>query len=111
MLVETQKSHARGGLSANQQALDTQAALLPYALAVFTITLPAYVWAGSHAPNAAWMTATTAISRIRASSFTECARAADRNVRARAIDTMACCAATQRDTGAAWKREIRRASA
>ncbi|MDP1598957.1 hybrid sensor histidine kinase/response regulator [Phenylobacterium sp.] len=64
MLVETQKSHARGGLSANQQALDTQAALLPYALAVFTITLPAYVWAGSHAPNAAWMTATFAIFAV-----------------------------------------------
>lgn len=64
MLVETQNSHARGGLSANQQALDTQAALLPYALAVFTVTLPAYVWAGSHAPNAAWMTATFAIFAV-----------------------------------------------
>src|SRR5690606_29391279 len=27
----------------------------------FTITLPAYVWAGSHAPNAGWMTGTFAI--------------------------------------------------
>lgn len=51
----------RGGLSATQQALDAQAALLPYALAVFTISLPAYVWAGSHAPNAVWMSATFAI--------------------------------------------------
>ena len=61
MLVETHKPDVRGGQSANQQALDTQAALLPYALAVFTVTMPAYVWAGSHAPNAAWMTATFAI--------------------------------------------------
>ncbi|WP_304164312.1 ATP-binding protein [Phenylobacterium aquaticum] len=51
----------RGGLSATQQALDAQTALLPYALAVFTISLPAYVWAGSHAPNAVWMSATFAI--------------------------------------------------
>lgn len=61
MLVETQKAEARGGLSVSQQALDTQTALLPYALAVFTVTLPAYVWAGSHAPNAVWMTGTFAI--------------------------------------------------
>ena len=39
----------RGGLSATQQALEAQAALLPYALGVFAISLPAYVWAGSHA--------------------------------------------------------------
>jgi signal transduction histidine kinase/ActR/RegA family two-component response regulator len=51
----------RGGLSATQQALDAQTALLPYALAVFTVSLPAYVWAGSHAPNAVWMSATFAI--------------------------------------------------
>ncbi len=51
----------RGGLSATQQALDAQVALLPYALAVFAVSLPAYVWAGSHAPNAVWMTGTFAI--------------------------------------------------
>ena len=61
MLVETRKAETRGGMSVGQQALDTQTALLPYALAVFTVTLPAYVWAGSHAPNAGWMTATFAI--------------------------------------------------
>jgi signal transduction histidine kinase/ActR/RegA family two-component response regulator len=61
MLVETDKIEARGGLSVSQQALDTQSALLPYALAVFTFSLPAYVWAGAHAPNAAWMTGTFAI--------------------------------------------------
>ncbi|WP_374344623.1 ATP-binding protein [Phenylobacterium sp.] len=51
----------RGGVSATQQALDAQTALLPYALAVFTVSLPAYVWAGSHAPNAVWMSVTFAI--------------------------------------------------
>ncbi len=64
MLVETRKAETLGGLSADQQALDTQTALLPYALAVFTVTLPVYVWAGSHAPNAAWMTGTFAIFAI-----------------------------------------------
>ncbi len=61
MLVETRKAEPRGGMSVSQQALDTQSALLPYALAVFAVTLPAYVWAGSHAPNAGWMTGTFAI--------------------------------------------------
>ncbi|HEX5377760.1 MAG TPA: ATP-binding protein [Phenylobacterium sp.] len=51
----------RGGQSVTQQALDAQMALLPYALAVFAVSLPAYVWAGSHAPNAVWMTGTFAI--------------------------------------------------
>lgn len=64
MLVETDKIDARGGLSVSQQALDTQTALLPYALAVFTVSLPAYVWAGAHAPNAVWMTGTFAIFAI-----------------------------------------------
>lgn len=36
-------------------ALDAQTALLPYALAVFAVSLPIYVWAGSYAANAGWM--------------------------------------------------------
>jgi signal transduction histidine kinase/ActR/RegA family two-component response regulator len=51
----------RGGQSVTQQALDAQAALLPYALAVFAVSLPAYVWAGSHAPNGVWMTGSFAL--------------------------------------------------
>ncbi|MFN3513988.1 MAG: hybrid sensor histidine kinase/response regulator [Phenylobacterium sp.] len=51
----------RGGMSTAQQALEAQTALLPYAIAVFVISLPAYVWAGSFAPNAVWMTASFAI--------------------------------------------------
>lgn len=33
-----------------QQALETQAALLPYALIAFAIGLPIFIWAGSYAP-------------------------------------------------------------
>ncbi|RAK56312.1 response regulator [Phenylobacterium soli] len=39
------------------QALETQAGLLPYALMAFAVSLPIFVWAGGHAPNAAWMSA------------------------------------------------------
>jgi signal transduction histidine kinase/CheY-like chemotaxis protein len=39
----------------NRLALDAQQALLPYALAVFAVSLPIYVWAGSFADNAGWM--------------------------------------------------------
>jgi signal transduction histidine kinase/ActR/RegA family two-component response regulator len=46
---------AGGGLSVGEQALQAQTALLPYALTAFGISLPVYVWAGGHAPNAAWM--------------------------------------------------------
>lgn len=63
MRVETENRAAeppRGGLSVTQQALDTQAALLPYAIGVFVISLPAYVWAGSYADNPIWMIATFA---------------------------------------------------
>lgn len=47
---------ARHGATAGAQALDAQTALLPYALGCFAVTLPIYVWAGSHAANAIWMT-------------------------------------------------------
>ncbi|UTP41259.1 ATP-binding protein [Phenylobacterium sp. LH3H17] len=56
-----EQTRDRGGLSVTQQALDAQTALLPYALAVFSVSLPAYVWAGSHAENAVWMSGTFAI--------------------------------------------------
>ncbi|MDP3173919.1 MAG: ATP-binding protein [Phenylobacterium sp.] len=51
----------RGGHSVTQQALEAQTALLPYALGAFGISLPIYVWAGSHAPNSVWMTGSFAI--------------------------------------------------
>ncbi|MBL8556124.1 MAG: hypothetical protein JNL41_17740 [Phenylobacterium sp.] len=37
--------------------MKAQAALLPYALLGFGVSLPIFVWAGSHAANAAWMSA------------------------------------------------------
>lgn len=52
----------RGGVSVTQQALEAQAALLPWALAAFGVSLPIYVWVGSHAPDsAAWLTGSFAI--------------------------------------------------
>ena len=51
----------RGGASLAQQALDAQAALLPYALMAFLLSMPVFVWAGSYADNAAWMTASFAL--------------------------------------------------
>lgn len=51
----------RGGLSATAQALAAQTALLPYALGVFAVSLPIFVWAGSHAENAVWMTGAFAV--------------------------------------------------
>ena len=51
---------SRGGLSVSQQALETQTALLPYAIGVFIISLPAYVWVGSYADSPVWMTSTFA---------------------------------------------------
>jgi signal transduction histidine kinase/CheY-like chemotaxis protein len=43
------------GVADARLALDAQTALLPYALAVFAVSLPIYVWAGSFAQNAGWM--------------------------------------------------------
>ncbi|PVM82617.1 ATP-binding protein [Caulobacter radicis] len=45
-------------------ALGVQVALLPYALAVFAVSLPFFVWAGSFARNAVWMTLSFAIFAI-----------------------------------------------
>ena len=55
MSLSPQTSAPRGAPSMTQQALDAQTGLLPYALAAFAVSLPIYVWAGGHAPNAAWM--------------------------------------------------------
>lgn len=54
----------RGGPSLTLQALDAQTGLLPYALAAFAVSLPIYVWAGGHAPNAAWMSASFVVFAI-----------------------------------------------
>lgn len=57
------------GVSVGEQALHAQTALLPYALLTFGISLPVYVWAGSLAPNAVWMTGSFVIFAIAWGSF------------------------------------------
>jgi signal transduction histidine kinase/CheY-like chemotaxis protein len=51
------------------KALDAQAALLPYALGVFAVSLPMFVWVGSFAVNRVWMTATFALFAINWGAF------------------------------------------
>ena len=60
---------AREGASVAGQSLAAQAALLPQALAVFAVCLPIYVWAGSFAADAAWMSASFAIFAINWGAF------------------------------------------
>ena len=50
-------------------ALDAQTALLPYALAVFAVSLPIYVWASSFAANAGWMAISFAVFAINWGAF------------------------------------------
>ncbi len=40
-----------------RQALEAQSALLPYALTFFGVSLPLFIWVGSHALNSVWMSA------------------------------------------------------
>ena len=51
------------------QALDAQSALLRYALVLFAVCLPVFVWVASHAGNAAWMAATFAVFAINWGAF------------------------------------------
>ena len=55
-MSESTLAAPRPGATAGAQALDAQTALLPYALGCFAVTLPIYVWAGSHAGNPLRMT-------------------------------------------------------
>lgn len=50
-------------------ALDAQTALLPYALGVFAISLPIFVWVGSFADDALWMAATLVVFAINWGAF------------------------------------------
>jgi hypothetical protein len=50
-------------------ALDAQAALTPYALGVFAISLPIFAWVGSFADNALWMVASLAVFAINWGAF------------------------------------------
>lgn len=51
------------------KALDAQAALLPYALGVFAVSLALFVWVGSFADNRVWMTASFVIFAINWGAF------------------------------------------
>lgn len=51
------------------KALDAQVALLPYALGVFAISLPLFVWVGSFAANRIWMTASFAVFAVNWGAF------------------------------------------
>ena len=62
-------AHVRGGVSPALQALEAQRALLPYALVMFGVSLPIYVWAASYALNAVWMSATFAVFAINWGAF------------------------------------------
>lgn len=55
---------SRGGDSVTLQSLEAQRGLLPYALALFGVSLPIYVWAGSFAPNSVWMAASFAVFAV-----------------------------------------------
>src|SRR5271165_1717330 len=57
------------GASVAEQSLAAQAALLPPALGVFGVSLPIYVWVGSFATNAHWMSASFAIFAINWGAF------------------------------------------
>lgn len=57
-------AHDRGGVSFLTQSLDAQRRLLPYALAFFAVSLPIFVWAGSHSQSGIWMAATFAIFAV-----------------------------------------------
>jgi hypothetical protein len=57
------------GASVAEQSLTAQAALMPQALGVFAVCLPIYVWAGSFARDAAWMSATFAVFAIAWGAF------------------------------------------
>ncbi|OJU09642.1 MAG: hybrid sensor histidine kinase/response regulator [Caulobacterales bacterium 68-7] len=50
-------------------SLEAQVSLLPYALGIFAVCLPVYVWAGSFSPNALWMAASFAIFAINWGAF------------------------------------------
>lgn len=64
MSASSSPSDHAGRASLTQQALEAQSGLLPYALLAFAVCLPIFVWAGGHAPNAAWMSVTFAVFAI-----------------------------------------------
>ncbi len=64
MFAERRENTPADGGADARLALDAQTALLPYALAVFAVSLPIYVWASSFARNAGWMAVSFAVFAI-----------------------------------------------
>jgi two-component system, sensor histidine kinase len=64
LFVERRQNTPADGGGDARLALDAQTALLPYALAVFAVALPIYVWASSFAQNARWMAVSFAVFAI-----------------------------------------------
>lgn len=69
MLAKRRQTEDPAGRARVIKALDAQAALLPYALGVFAVSLPPFVWAASEASNSLWMTASFAIFAINWGAF------------------------------------------
>ena len=55
--LDTHHAPTAASRGVEMRALDAQAELLPYALGFFGVALPAFVWAGAYALDAAWMSA------------------------------------------------------
>ena len=69
MLAERRPTETSTDGAQLAKALDAQAALLPYALGVFAVCLPFFVWVGSFAANRVWMTASFAVFAINWGAF------------------------------------------
>jgi len=69
LLAERRQNEYPAGSAQLAKALDAQAALLPYALGVFAVSLPLFVWVASFADNSIWMTASFAIFAINWGAF------------------------------------------
>lgn len=55
--------------SVSEQGMKAQAALLPFALLAFGVSLPVFVWVGGHAANAQWMGAAFATFAVGWGAF------------------------------------------
>lgn len=69
MFAERRPNESPPGDAQLAKALDAQAALLPYALGVFAVCLPLFVWVGSFAANRVWMSASFAVFAINWAAF------------------------------------------
>ena len=69
MFAQRRPSHVPTRDANLAMALDAQAALAPYALGVFAVSLPLFTWVASFADNALWMLASLAVFAINWGAF------------------------------------------